>query len=147
MELVLGLLCDDAEVDEVGKLNVRGGFNDLFAPGFPAKQDQMVLVLVLEWDRGDQGRYQFAADLVAPDGTPTLTVTGHSDVDARSEAQPPARTRLIMPLEDVIFPVPGPYRLRLSVKGSPIEGPALHLVRSDPLPEPADHPEVAGEGT
>jgi hypothetical protein len=146
MELVLGLLCDEADVDGDGKLNVRGGFNDLYAPGFPAKQDRMVLVIVLEWDRGDHGRYRFTADLLAPDGTPTLTVTGHSDVDARSEAQPPARTRLVMPLENVVFPVPGPYRLRLSAKGRPIEGPALHLIRSEPLPEPADRLEGAGEG-
>lgn len=145
MELVLGVLCDEAHVDEAGKLNIHGGFNDLFAPGFPARQDRMVLVLVVEWDRDDHGRYRFTADLVDPAGKPTMTVSGHSDVAARRDDQPPARTRLLMPLENIVFPVPGPYRLRLSMKGRSIEGPALHLVRSD-VTQPTGGPGGAGEG-
>lgn len=137
MELVLALVCDDARVDDQGKLHVQGAFNDLYAPGFPAKQDRMVLVLVLEWDRTDHGRYQFSVDLVGPDGSPSLTLRGHSDVDARTGDRPPARTRLLMPLENVVFPEPGPYRLRVRMKGREVEGPALHLVRSEPAPEPA----------
>lgn len=140
MELVLAMVCDQAGVDREGKLDIRGGFNDLYAPGFPAKQDRMTLVLVVEWDRGDHGRYQFKADLVDPDGRPTLTVRGHTDVDARGEDRPPARTRLLMPLEDVVFPQPGPYRLRLRMKGREMEGPALHLIRSETQPEPAAGP-------
>ena len=136
MELALGLVCDEAHVDPEGKLDVRGAFHDLYAPGFPAKQDRMVLVLALEWDAGDHGRYQFTVDLVDPEGRPSLTVRGHSDVDAREEGRPPARTRLVMPLEEVVFPVPGRYRFQVKVKGRELEGPAVHLVRTDPRPEP-----------
>jgi hypothetical protein len=146
MELVLGLVCEEARVDAEGKLDVRGAFNDLWAPGFPAKQDRMVLVLVVEWDRGDHGRYKFSVDLVGPDGSPTLTVDGHSDVDDRGEDRPPARTRLLLPLEDVVFPRPGPYRLRMRVKGREMDIPALHLARSDIRPEPAGAPEPGAHG-
>lgn len=137
MDLLLALVCDDARPDDQGKLDIHGVFNDLYAPGFPAKQDRMVLVMVVEWDRADQGRYRFKVDLVGPGGKPTLTVDGHTDVDERPDDRPPARTRLVMPLEEVVFPTPGAYRFVIRVKGRELEGPALYLVRSEPAGEPA----------
>lgn len=136
MNLLLALVCDDARPNPEGKLDVHGVFNDLFAPGFPAKQDRMVLVLVVEWDREDEGRHAFRLDLVDPDGRPNLTVDGHTDVDRRPPDRPPGRTRLIMPLEDVVFPRPGPYRFRVRVKGRELQGPTLHLMESAPPEEP-----------
>lgn len=136
MDLLLALVCDDARPDDQGKLDIHGVFNDLYAPGFPAKQDQMVLVMVVEWDRADQGRYRFKVDLVGPGGKPTLTVDGHTDVDGRPEDRPPARTRLVMPLEEVVFPEPGGYRFVIRVKGRELKGPTLYLVRSEPAGEP-----------
>lgn len=131
MRVQLALVCDEAGEGPDGKLNVQGAFNDLYAPGFPAKQDRMVLVMVVVWDRNDQGRYRFRVDLEDPEGNPSLTVEGHTDVDRRPEDRPPARTRLIMPLEEVIFPAPGRYRFRIRVKGEELEGPSLWLVETD----------------
>jgi hypothetical protein len=130
VKLLLALLCDDARVSPEGKLDVHGVFNDLYAPGFPARQDKVVLVLVVEWEREDQGRFAFRVDLVGPDGKPSLTVNGHTDVDRRPAGRPPARTQLIMPLETVIFPVAGTYRFRIRVKGVDHEGPTLYLMRT-----------------
>lgn len=144
MELALALVCDDARDDPQGKLDVHGIFNDLYAPGFPAKQDRMVLVLAIEWDHDDDGRYQFRVDLVGPDAKPSFTVSGHTDVDARPHDRPPPRTRLVMPLDDVVFPEPGPYRFQVKVKGQELGGPTLHLVRTEPETEPAGG--VAGAG-
>jgi len=135
MELLLGLVCDDARATPEGKLDVQGIFNDLYAPGFPAKQDRMVLVLAVEWDREDQGRFQFRVDLKGPEGRPSLTVDGHTEVDRRPPDRPPARTRLVMPLEDVIFPRPGTYRFEVRMKGRTIPGPTLHLVEQDAPPQ------------
>ena len=130
MRLLLALLCDDARVTPEGKLDIHGVFNDLYAPGFPARQDHMVLALVVEWAREDAGRFAFRVDLVAPDGKPSLTVNGHTDVDQRPADRPPARTQLVMPLETVIFPTAGAYRFRIRVKGQDHEGPTLYLMRS-----------------
>lgn len=127
MEVQLAVLCDDAHVSPEGKLDIRGIFNELSAPGFPAKQDQMILVVSIEWGRADQGRYQFRVDLISPEEKPVLTVEGHTDVDLRGSDRPPAQTRLIMPLSDVIFPVPGLYRFSMRVKGKEVGGPSLHL--------------------
>lgn len=134
MELILGMVCDQALATKDGKLDVHGVFNDLFAPGFPARQERMVLVLAIEWDRSDDGRFHFKVDLEDPSGRPTLTLDGHTDVDKRSAEQPPARTRLVMPLKDVVFLGPGAYRFAVRVKGKQLGGPTLHLMSAEHAP-------------
>jgi hypothetical protein len=141
VELILALVCDDARSNEEGKLDIHGAFNDLYAPGFPAKQDHLTLVLVIEWDREDAGRFQFSVDLKDQNGNPSLSVTGHTDVDLRPDDKPPARTRLLLPLDEVIFPIPGPYRFTVKVKGRELNGPTVHLTRTEAPTEPGDGPE------
>jgi len=131
LKLAFALVCEDARLDPAGRLDIRGVLHDLHAPGFPARQDRMVLVLVLEWDPGDQGRFSFKVDLLGPDQRPTLTVDGHTDVAPRPDGEAPPRTRLIMPLEGVVFPAPGGYSLRVRVKGRTLDGATLHLLEGD----------------
>lgn len=135
MELLQGLICDEARTTSEGKMDIRGVFNDLYAPGFPARQDHMVLVLAVEWDREDQGRYQLRVDLTSPSGEVTMTVQGETDVDRRPPNRPPPRTRLVMPLEDAVFPEPGRYRFVVRMKGQEMEGPCLYLVERERPPE------------
>ena len=131
MRLQLALVCDDAEETTDGKLDLRGVFSDLAAPGFPAKHD-MVLVLAVEWSRDDLGHYDFEVDLTGPSGQSTMTIQGHSDVDRRELNRPPARTRIVMPLREVIFPEPGAYSFRIRIKGKDYEGPSLFLMELEP---------------
>lgn len=131
MYVQLALVCDDAQVRPDGKMDVHGIFNDLIAPGFPAKQERMVLVTTIEWDRDDEGRIKFKVELVGPDGRPSLTVDGHTDVDPRRGDRPPPRTRLILPLEDVVFPRPGRYSFEIRVKGRKLRGPSLFLMEAE----------------
>lgn len=128
MQLLLASLCEHADLRPDGKLDVHGVFYDLAAPGFPAKQDEMVLAVVVEWDPGDEGRYQFRVELQG-DGAdrPSFTVEGHTDVSRREAGERPARTHLVMPLEDIIFPNPGRYRMTVRIKGQSVPGPVLHL--------------------
>lgn len=132
MHVQLSLVCEDAEVRPDGRVNVRGVYHDLAAPGFPAKQAHMVLVTVIEWDRSDEGRNQFRVDLTTPDGRKALTVDGHTEVERVPQDRPPPRTRLILPLEDVIFPVPGAYRFEIRIKGRRLRGPSLFLIAEEP---------------
>jgi hypothetical protein len=131
VKLLLALLCEDASLNPDGRLDIHAVLNELSAPGFPARQDRMVLVVVLEWKPEDQGRFALRVDLLAPDGKPSVTVNGHTDVAPRPPGHPPARTQLVMPLELVTFPTPGPYRFRVRVKGQDMEGPTLHLMTTD----------------
>ena len=128
MRILTSAVCDHATATPDGKLNLHGIFHDLYAPGFPARQDRMTLVLSLEWDRSDAGRHSFRVDIRGPDGRPTLTVEGQSEVTPRPADRPPPRTQLVMPLEDVVFPVPGRYEFEVKVKGNVLAGPTLHLM-------------------
>lgn len=117
MELILAVACDEARTRPDGKLDVVGIFNELSASGFPASQEQMTVVFVLEWPRGDAGRKPIRSDLVDEEGKKVLTIQGHTDVDERSVSQAPAQTRLIMPLENVVFPHAGEYHFELTADG------------------------------
>ncbi len=128
MHLRFSGICEDAHPTPEGRLHVHGVYHDLSAPGFPARQDRLVLVLVLEWDRSDHGRFLFKADLEDPTGKLSLTVEGETEVHQPAPGSPPARSQLIMPLEDVVFPRPGQYQFKIKVKGQTFEGPSLYLM-------------------
>ena len=117
MDLILSLACEFARARPDGRLDVRGAFNELQAPGFPAAQDRMTVVFVMEWGPGESGRRAFSADLVDDDDRKVLTIEGHTDVDRRpdnsAEHRAPPQTRLVMELERVVFPHPGRYRFLL----------------------------------
>ena len=135
MRILASAVCDHAAASPDGKLDVRGIFHDLYAAGFPARQARMMLVLALEWDRADSGRYTFRVDVRGPGGKTTLTLEGHSEVTPRPADRPPPRTRLVMPLEDVVFPEPGRYDFRGTAKGRTLRGPVLYLIRMEPESE------------
>ena len=124
------LFCTDAGAGPDGKLNIHGIYSELQAPGFPARQDRMVLVGILEWQRDLQGRIPFAVDLIDPEGKSIFSIEGHTDVEARPKSKAPAKTQLILPLKNVLFPAPGHYRVRININGSELEGPSMHLIRS-----------------
>ena len=127
MQILMMTFCEHAQLRPDGKLDIQGAFNDLAAPGFPAKQDEMVLVVALEWDAGDGGRYQFKVELMGQGPKPSFTVNGETEVRSRGADGRPGRTYLIMPLEDIVFPTPGAYHLELRIKGHTHVGSPLHL--------------------
>jgi hypothetical protein len=113
MELILALACDDAAIRDDGKLDVTGIFNELGAPGFPAAQDKLTVVFVIEWAAAEAGPQPLRADLIDDQDQMILTIQGQTEVAAREPNQPPAHTRLVLPLERVVFPHAGRYRFRL----------------------------------
>jgi hypothetical protein len=131
MRLQLALVCDNADQRADGKLDIQGVFNDLAAPGFPAKHD-MILVIAVEWSRGDIGHFDFEVNMAGPSGQSSMTIQGHSEVDRRDPDRPPARTQIIMPLREVIFPEPGAYQFRIRIKGRDYDGPSLFLMETEP---------------
>lgn len=137
MRLRFSAVCDDARPTPDGKVDVHGVFHDLSAPGFPAQQDHLVLVLVLEWDRADHGRYLFKADLEHENGQVSLTVEGETEVHQVAADQPPARSPLIMPMEGVIFPEAGQYTFKVKVKGHTFDGPGIYLLETPEGAAPA----------
>ena len=129
MEAVF-LFCTDAAAGPDGKLSIHGIFSELRAPDFPARQDEMVLVGIVEWPRDLAGRIPFTVDLTDPGGMSIFSIEGHTDVAARSASRAPAKTHLILPLKNVMFPAPGHYRVRININGTELPGPSMHLLRS-----------------
>lgn len=129
MDLILSLACEHARARPDGRLDVRGAFNELQAPGFPAAQDRMTVVFVMQWAADERGRQPFTADLVDDDDRKVLTIEGHTDVEPRPpvEGRAPPQTRLVMDLERVVFPHPGRYRFLLKVGDAVREAFALHV--------------------
>lgn len=130
MRVLYALLCEEASARQDGRLDAEGVFHQLFAPGFPAKQDQMTLAVAIEWDEGESGKQEFRLDLVDPSRSPALTISGHSDVTPTGPGEAPAQTRLVMPLEGVVFPVPGTYLFELNVGEEKLDLCPLHLVEN-----------------
>lgn len=129
MNIVL-FFCEQATTRLDGKLNVDGIFNELYAPGFPARQDQIILAGIVEWDRDTHGNQPFTIQLLDPDNKPIFTIEGRSEVDERPEPRPPARTHLVLPLENLVFTKSGRYQVRMEVLNQQFPGPSLYLLNS-----------------
>jgi hypothetical protein len=112
MELVMAFACDDARINADGKLDVFGIFNELGAPAFPAAHGRMTVVLVVEWSPDETGEQPLRLDLMDDADELILTIQGHAAVDATDNGLP-AQTRMVLPLERVVFPRAGRYRFRL----------------------------------
>jgi hypothetical protein len=130
VRILYALVCEDATSRQDGRLDAEGVFHQLYAPGFPAQQDRMVLAVALEWDAGESGRHEFRIDLTDPSRSPCLTVSGHTDVTPTAPGEAPAQTRLVLPLEGVVFPAAGSYLFELEVAGTKTPLTPLHLVEN-----------------
>lgn len=132
MKLILSFACENAAARPDGRLDVSGLFNQLSAPGFPAAQDRMMVVFVMQWSEGEAGRQEFRADLTDPDGRKVLTIEGHTDVEGRPASGVPPETRLVMTLERVVFPRAGEYRFLLHAAGTDHRAFSIFLNEASP---------------
>jgi hypothetical protein len=130
VRVLYAFLCEHVQPTPDGRLDVHGIFHQLYAPGFPAKQDHMVLAIALEWDQEGEGRKDFSIDLLDPSRSPCLSITGHTDVSSRNPTEAPPQTRLILPMEEVPFPSEGTYLFELRLGDRSIELTPLHLIAS-----------------
>jgi hypothetical protein len=129
MNLVLAIACDAATVSPQGKLDVQGIYNELSAPEFPAAQERLTVVLVLEWSAREAGEQPIRADLMGPDGDMVVTVQGHTDVELAPDNEIPPQTRMILPLENVVFPTAGRYFFRIQAGNETVEALPLYVSR------------------
>lgn len=130
MRVLYTLLCEHAQERPDGRLDVHGVFHQLYAPGFPARQDRLTVALAVEWGPEERGRTEFRVDLADPTGSPALSITGHTDVGEQQPLQGPPQTRLVMPLENVVFPAEGRYELELHVGEERVKLAPLHLIHA-----------------
>lgn len=126
-----------------------GVFDELSAPGFPAIQDRMTAVFVVEWSADQHGRLPLRADMLDEAGRKVLTIQGHSDVPAHGPDRAPRQTRLVMPLERVVFPAAGRYRFELVAGDDVADACSFFLARSpgsaDSAADSADTADSTGQ--
>lgn len=130
MRVLYALLCEDAKIRDDGRLDASGVFHQLYAPGFPARQDALTLAAAIEWAPEERGEIPFSIDLLDPSGSPALTINGETEVGGRQPLQGPPQTRLVMPLADVVFPAEGTYDFVLRVGGEEVRLTPLHLIHN-----------------
>lgn len=133
MKVLYALLCEDARERGDSRLDVHGVFHQLYAPGFPAQQDRFTLAVAIEWEAHEQGRIEFAIDLVDPNRAPVISITGHTEVGERQPLMGPPQTRLLMPLENIPFPEEGTYFFELKVGDTRLPLAPLHLIHDTAL--------------
>jgi len=129
MRLLYALLCEDANDRHDGRLDVHGVFHQLYAPGFPAAQDRLTLAIAVEWEPAERGTIEFSIELMDPSRSPVLSITGSTEVGEQLPLQGPPQTRVIMPLENVMFPAEGTYTFELIVNGERQRVAPLHLIK------------------
>jgi hypothetical protein len=127
MILRLSAVCESARVRPDGRLDLIGVFDELSAPGFPAMQQQMTAVFLIEWAADETGMQPLRADLLDEAGNKVLTIQGHAEVSQAEDARSPARSQLVMPLEQVGFRTPGRYRFELVAGGTVADGCSFYV--------------------
>jgi hypothetical protein len=127
MKLNLAVTCDTAVERADGRLDLQGVFNELTAPGFPAMQERMTVVFVLEWTDDEAGQQPLRADLVDEAGDRVLTIQGHTEVPVRGDRRAPAQTRLVMPVDRVVFPHAGRYTFELLAGGESVPACSIYV--------------------
>ena len=123
------LLCSHARAGPDNNLNIYGVFNELYAPDFPARQDRLVLAGIIEWDKQEQGRIAFKIDLLDPSDRSIFTIEGHTDVDPAENSGSPPKSQFVLPMEKVLFPIAGRYKVRLTIEGKKLTGPSIYLIK------------------
>jgi hypothetical protein len=127
MKVTTAALCEQAHERPDGRIDILGVMHQLHAPGFPAVQERITAVFIIEWAADEAGPQVLRADLIGPGRRRILTIEGETEVQPPAGGAPP-QTRLILPLEQVVFPEPGDYAFELLAGGDVLSLCPLHLL-------------------
>jgi hypothetical protein len=129
MRLVYSVICEMASMREDGRVDIQGIFNELWATGFPAQQDRLVLVAVIEWNSAEKGAIPLTVLLRGPKRESLFRIEAETQVDTNRSSAVPPQTRLILPLEKVVFPQQGHYQFVLKALKQKEQLAGVHLIQ------------------
>ena len=115
MKVLYSVIAEDAQLRHDGRMDVHGIYHELYAPGFPARQDKLTLVTTIEWDATERGAIDFSVNLLDPQAAPVLTINAQTQVEDQYAVHRPARTQMAIPIDQLIFPRAGAYEFELTV--------------------------------
>jgi hypothetical protein len=117
MEVEIFTLCDAATEDN-GKLNILGAFDQLTSGQFPFTHPLCALAMRVRVERMEEGRRQFAIQLVNADGQPFRPpVTGEFKVGFGPQNADWKHVNMALPIPQLRFERPGIYSIDLSIDG------------------------------
>lgn len=126
-----GFLCHFAQQD-AGKLYARGiGFDRLNVPGVPCSLDGMFYVLQMRAEPGSPPERPFKLRMMNADGQAEYEMQGSLSFNQVNYAGEPT-VRLIIGLEEVVFPHFGLYALAFEVDGCEVHRAGLEVRREAP---------------
>jgi hypothetical protein len=110
------LVADYANIAEGGKANVMGIFRDIYSQGFPARQSEMFLIVVLQASAAEKGqKRKVTIKLMNADASQMLV--DYSQTFDIPDA-PPGRKpeiNIVLRMRDLVFEKPGPYSFSVLV--------------------------------
>ncbi|HEX6038066.1 DUF6941 family protein [Longimicrobium sp.] len=115
MKVLYSVIAEDAQLRHDGRMDVHGIYHELYARGFPARQDKLTLVTTIEWDASERGDIDFSVNLLDPGRSPVLTINAQTQVEDQYAVHRPARTQMAIPIDGIVFPVAGTYEFQLTV--------------------------------
>ncbi len=115
MKVLYSVIAEDAQLRHDGRMDVHGIYHELYARGFPARQDKLTLVTTIEWDASERGAIDFSVNLLDPQRSPVLTVNAQTQVEDQYAVHRPARTQMAIPIDGIVFPAVCTYEFQLTV--------------------------------
>src|SRR5574341_1145002 len=109
MKLLAFLAADYANIEQSGKLNVMGIFNDINATAFPVKWPSMHVVVKLGAELGEtQATRRVTIKLIDEDGHELVDLSRDIELGPSRAGRMP-EFNFIVGLNDIVFPAPGRY--------------------------------------
>jgi hypothetical protein len=143
VKLLYSFVCEFARSRQDGRVDAEGVFHELRAPGFPARQGELMFVAVIEWGPKERGSIPFSIDIVDPAGRPYLRdgegaavriADGTTEVRDFGPQHGPPLTPFILPIQNLPFLRPGVHQFVVTVNGVKVKAAQLHLIE---VPEDA----------
>ena len=116
MKIEAFLLCD-AATDQLGKLNVLGAFDSIFARKTPIKHPACAITARIRFDKSEEGSHPIKVNIIDYDGNPAApALDGNISVHVREDADSSVMN-LILNIQGLTFKSYGQYRIDLTIDG------------------------------
>ncbi len=140
MEVILMLACDYANVEQSGKLNMMGIFNDIKASSFPVRHPMMHLVVKLGLELGEVEQTRtVVVRLLDEDQKEMLALRQPIQIPPARGARMP-EFNFIFQLRDLVFQKPGTYDFALYVDDDFMRVLPVYVKQVTPPPGPPTPP-------
>lgn len=128
MELTMLLVADYANVDQDGKVNVMGIFNQINAKTFPTIHPEMRVVFTLLASPAEAGEKRVTLRLIAEDGEPIFDWERTTNVPAQPGGKPTVVNQILR-VTGIVFPRAGEYAFHVLVNGEERGSTPIYLTQ------------------